>query len=170
MKIVIFTTTDAQKKKVNQMADNNQMATVQTLAPPTIAAGYTAVREIGKDEIKEMIKRAGLSVEYADKKENPARCLVKSAELRRFVCAVLVKIPSRKASFIVGDSAPVVISAKNIDADYLKFASVFELAAKKFNLVRLSTKTFIRADETTYMRAYVHLNNYAPFYAKEEIA
>ena len=153
----------------------NASAQAQTLAPlaPKLEAvqvpiGYTAVKEIGKDEMRALMKRAGVEVEYLNKSENPSRTLTLSPELKRFVCAVLIKMPSRKASFIIGKEAPVIVSAENIEADYLKFANVFEKSAKTETLCKISTKHFIRtSDGSTFRKFYVKLSDDAPFYAKE---
>ena len=148
-----------------------KLASIETLAPQEaitlMPVGYSAVKEIGKDEMREMMRRAVCEVEYCNKSENPSRTLTLSSELRRFVCAVLIKMPSRKASFVIGKEAPIIISAENIEADYLKFARAFESAAKTEQLCKLTTKLFIRADGTTFRKAYVKLANDAPFFAKE---
>ena len=169
--------------------ENGKNASAQTLAPlaplapkvevhglptagilglvQTIPIGYTAVKEIGKDEMKNMMKRAGLEVDYLNKSENPARTLTLSAELKRFVCACLIKFPSRKGSFVIGSEAPVIVSAENIEAEYLTFAKAFEACAKKLPICKLRTINYIRQDGSTFRRAKVGLSEDAPFFAKE---
>jgi hypothetical protein len=154
------------KQTQTEMAQTDEMAqTVQTFAPPE---GYMAVRDIGKDEVRELMKRAGVEVEYFDKSKKPAHTLTLSSELKRFVCAVLCKYPSRRASFIIGNEGAVVASAENIESDYLAFSVVFEKAAEYATLCKVTTKHFIRrSDGSTYRRFYVRLADGAPLYAKE---
>lgn len=139
------------------------MESIEITAP----MGYSLAKELGKDEMKQLMKRAMCEVEYANKTENPARTLTLSSQLRRFVCAVLVKMPSRKASFIIGKEKPVIVSAENLEADYLSFSKAFESASKITPMWELSYKLFVREDGTTFRRAYVKLASDAPFYAKE---
>jgi len=139
-------------------------APLETLAPE----GYIAVRDIGKDEVRALMKRAGVEVEYLNKSEKPARTLTLSSELKRFVCACICKYPTRKASFIIGNEDAVIVSAENVEADYLTFSKAFEKASEYATLCKVATKHFIRtSDGSTFRRFYVKLADDAPFYAKE---
>lgn len=160
------------------MADNNSKAaatqTVQTFAPTIPTAiipmpdGYKTLKEMGADELKELVKRAGAAVEFDVVKDNPAVALCRT-KMKRFVCSVVVKCASRKASFILGNEKPVVVSKANIDADYRAYTKAFCIAAKYTTMVKVKIKTFIREDESLFQRAYVDIADGAPIYAKEII-
>jgi len=134
----------------------------------TMPEGYSLAKTLGRDEIADLIKRAGIEVEYEDMKENPARALSKTPGMRRFVCSVLVKFPSRAASFIIGNSqAPLIVKAENIEADYLKFTKIFEAQSKNVCMLQVATRHYIRQDGSTFRRAKVSLLKEAPIFAKE---
>jgi hypothetical protein len=152
------------KQTQTEMAQTAEAAQSEKTFPPE---GYIAVRDIGKDEVRELMKRAGVEVEYLDKSKKPARTLTLSSELKRFVCACLCKYPTRKASFIIGNEDAVIVNAENIESDYLAFSMVFEKAAEYATLCKVATKHFIRtSDKSTFRRFYVRLADEAPFYAK----